>query len=439
MKRIMERIMERLVEKKSDDSGFSLLELVIAIGIILVLTVGGLIGYGAIQDNAKRAATEAAASEVATAAMAYDTDGTQPVQAAVDDWNNSAKKGGIIVVDAKIVEEDGLRCVRATATHIDGYLATRSAGDPGCTAGDGVEEVEVPEDVDASETTRAEIRGTVEFIGELANGSHNVDYMMYHWYDYTEKSLDNVEGSFDFTETIEAEDMYGGYNVEDFRDNGYIDVCVAITGNPELRANDCRDFEGPEPTSVEGNTAIYDLGTLKFSDDGFEKPIDDGENTEEPVITGPDYVEKFNCPAERPVRVEKPTRGDRTYLQSREKYIADNGNADGFDESFANRLNNDGEAILFLSLWSCDDISRDDITVTAVPVSGNGTTLTGEMVGPENIWFYGASRGEYRIEISGATLVSDPTKSATIHVDENGSFSAASGAFDTPEYTIIAK
>jgi len=66
---IMNRLVARKEEAKADENGFSLLELVVAIGILLVLTVGGLIGYSAITDNARSAAASSAASEVSTAVM----------------------------------------------------------------------------------------------------------------------------------------------------------------------------------------------------------------------------------------------------------------------------------------------------------------------------------------------------------------------------------
>lgn len=63
---IMDRLVARREEAKADENGFSLLELVVAIGILLVLTVGGLIGYSAITDNARTAAATSAVSEAAT-------------------------------------------------------------------------------------------------------------------------------------------------------------------------------------------------------------------------------------------------------------------------------------------------------------------------------------------------------------------------------------
>lgn len=65
----IERFVKRRENASFNESGFSLLELVVAIGILLVLTVGGLIGYSEITDNARTAAAQTAASEISTGVM----------------------------------------------------------------------------------------------------------------------------------------------------------------------------------------------------------------------------------------------------------------------------------------------------------------------------------------------------------------------------------
>lgn len=72
---IMNRLVSRKENAEKNENGFSLLELVVAIGILLVLTVGGLIGYAQITDNARGAAQESAASEIATEVMVKINDG----------------------------------------------------------------------------------------------------------------------------------------------------------------------------------------------------------------------------------------------------------------------------------------------------------------------------------------------------------------------------
>lgn len=124
----MKNIIERFV-KTENESGFSLLELVVAIGIILILTVGGLIGYSAITKNAKVAAVESAASAVMTAAMAYDANGQNISEAEHNPatiWNNSAKDDSVIAeMSVSAPDEDGQICISVKATHRDGQVATR--------------------------------------------------------------------------------------------------------------------------------------------------------------------------------------------------------------------------------------------------------------------------------------------------------------------------
>ena len=73
---MIENLLKKVAERReaAKDAGFSLLELVVAVGILLVLTVGGLLAYNGITDNARTAAVQSAASEVFTSAAAYEAD-----------------------------------------------------------------------------------------------------------------------------------------------------------------------------------------------------------------------------------------------------------------------------------------------------------------------------------------------------------------------------
>ena len=57
------------------ENGFSMLEAVVVVGVLLALAVGGFVAYGAITENAKKASVETAASSVYTAALAAEMDG----------------------------------------------------------------------------------------------------------------------------------------------------------------------------------------------------------------------------------------------------------------------------------------------------------------------------------------------------------------------------
>lgn len=85
---------------KNNDIGFSLLELVIAVGVLLILTLGGLLSYNGIINNARDAAVQKAANEVYETAMARYSAGDNGIPAdADDDWNNSASNDNQITTE----------------------------------------------------------------------------------------------------------------------------------------------------------------------------------------------------------------------------------------------------------------------------------------------------------------------------------------------------
>lgn len=92
---MIDNILKKVAERReaAKDAGFSLLELVVAVGILLVLTVGGLLAYNGITDNARTAAVESAASEVYTSAAAYEADNQTDTVAsdAGTEWTGTAK------------------------------------------------------------------------------------------------------------------------------------------------------------------------------------------------------------------------------------------------------------------------------------------------------------------------------------------------------------
>lgn len=111
--------------KQKGEGGFSLLELVVGVGVVLVLTVGGVLGYNGITDQARQAAVDKAASEAFTAAQAYRLD-NQASTVAKDvegEWNGT-KKGDSM----NLVVDDTATCLRVTATHEKGQEAVRQEG-----------------------------------------------------------------------------------------------------------------------------------------------------------------------------------------------------------------------------------------------------------------------------------------------------------------------
>lgn len=95
------------------EDGFSLLELVIAVGVIIVLTASIMIGYGGYKNNARQGMVETAAQQTAKGALAYESGGTGSAEDAVEAYNKSAKPNTVVVsLDRR---ENG--CMRFVATY----------------------------------------------------------------------------------------------------------------------------------------------------------------------------------------------------------------------------------------------------------------------------------------------------------------------------------
>lgn len=115
MERLEGCVKSYLKEVNSDD-GFSLLELVIAVGILLVLAIGGLLAYNGMIYRARVAAVQSAADEVYKGAVAYESNGETYTQAA-DEWNETSKrdKSGAQIIKVEAHKGDAIEkiCVRA--------------------------------------------------------------------------------------------------------------------------------------------------------------------------------------------------------------------------------------------------------------------------------------------------------------------------------------
>lgn len=100
--------------KQVNDDGFSLLELVVAVGILLILTVGGLLAYNGLTRNARVAAVQSAADEVLTGAVAADVQGKskEEIEDVGDEWTNTGK--GVITTT---VDASDRTCIVVEAVH----------------------------------------------------------------------------------------------------------------------------------------------------------------------------------------------------------------------------------------------------------------------------------------------------------------------------------
>lgn len=88
----MNRLRKRLAELKSNESGFSLIDVVVTVAIIVALSVGGFIAYTGLVDQAKQGAVDYAASNVYQAALVYENDSNPDTDAcyAVDEYNTTS-------------------------------------------------------------------------------------------------------------------------------------------------------------------------------------------------------------------------------------------------------------------------------------------------------------------------------------------------------------
>lgn len=87
------------------ESGFSLLELVVAVSIMLILGVVGFVAYQNYTDNARKASLDTAANDVLTAVIAEDSDPNGNVMEVVERYNDTSQD---ITVDITAANQNGL-------------------------------------------------------------------------------------------------------------------------------------------------------------------------------------------------------------------------------------------------------------------------------------------------------------------------------------------
>jgi type II secretory pathway pseudopilin PulG len=130
------------MSRQKNQEGFSLLEMVVAMGILIVLVIGGILFYRGINQNSKEAAVQQAAKSVYTGAVANqsDNDGSTTPSSAAKEYNESQKDTitvdgvdrPVIYVTVDEFTDGGLK-VKAVygddeAEHI---IDTSKGGDPG--------------------------------------------------------------------------------------------------------------------------------------------------------------------------------------------------------------------------------------------------------------------------------------------------------------------
>lgn len=151
----------RKVVQKFSQSGFNMLEIVIGVGLILILSAGGVVVYKNITKNAKISQVESAANSVQGVAIAakYNSASTETLEEIQAGYNSSTKS-----IKVQLVETDGDICTTATWVKTAEIQASR-----GKCAGAVVDEEEVVDPpvietpVEAEKTQNYESRFSVGF------------------------------------------------------------------------------------------------------------------------------------------------------------------------------------------------------------------------------------------------------------------------------------
>lgn len=105
----------RMFKAPKLETGFTMLEAVVVVGVLLALAIGGFLSYGPITENAKIAKLKSTAAEVYTAAQASNADGdpsTNP-QDIIDTYNASTNK-----IHVEILEPGGAPLIGAMTTSL---------------------------------------------------------------------------------------------------------------------------------------------------------------------------------------------------------------------------------------------------------------------------------------------------------------------------------
>lgn len=130
-----------------------------------------------------------------------------------------------------------------------------------------------------------------------------------------------------------------------------------------------------------------------------------------------------------------------TFAQERDAFLSrsESNTLEKWNEHYAHRLTGEGIMVVeFVSTSKCKQVGVDGVKMTAVSQDESGHSIDGEILG-NNVWFYDAKPTTYKIEVSGADILSNPTKSTIIKVGEDGLFSDSRGAFHAPYFMVLDK
>lgn len=126
MRKFIDSLQARRDAAKSE-GGFSLIDVVVTVAIIVALSIGGFVAYTGLVTNAKNAATAGAADQVYTAALVASNDGGIGDLAKIQSDYNGDSKGITVAITA----DDPLTPaseLSVTATHPDTKIAPVTRG-----------------------------------------------------------------------------------------------------------------------------------------------------------------------------------------------------------------------------------------------------------------------------------------------------------------------
>jgi len=134
--------MKPLLKKYESEEGFSLVELVVSIGLLMILTVAtGIVCYGKVVENQREVATELAVDAVYMEAL-QNVNGFDPrytEKTAIAEWMDTTDLGGLTMSAGREIRENRVGwCMWVKGVNEDGYEYARATVE-GCSGDDYVE------------------------------------------------------------------------------------------------------------------------------------------------------------------------------------------------------------------------------------------------------------------------------------------------------------
>ncbi len=117
--------------KQRNERGFSLIDVVVTVAIIVALSVGGFVAYNGLVNSAKQGAVDFAASNVYKSALVYESDVDPATNAcsAVDEYNGNSAEIKVQLM----VPKDGFGATPTNPDDPDAFNFYLGKGNPGNT------------------------------------------------------------------------------------------------------------------------------------------------------------------------------------------------------------------------------------------------------------------------------------------------------------------